>query len=61
MSRGLTNREIAAELFVTPETVKTHLKRLGDKLGERRRAGMVSCASRLGLLSVTPLAVAVPL
>jgi two-component system nitrate/nitrite response regulator NarL len=51
MSDGLTGREIASSLYVTEATVKTHVRRLGEKLGERRRAGMILVASRMGLLS----------
>ena len=54
MAEGCTAREIAAALFVTEATVKTHVQRLGQKLGERRRAGMVLRAHRLGLLTLAP-------
>jgi DNA-binding NarL/FixJ family response regulator len=39
---GRTNAEIAAELFVTVPTVKTHLTRILDKLGVRNRAELAS-------------------
>lgn len=35
--RGLTNAQIAAELFVAPRTVKTHLEHAFKKLGVRSR------------------------
>jgi RNA polymerase sigma factor (sigma-70 family) len=34
--RGLKNKEIAEKLFVTPETVKQHLKNIKDKTGFTR-------------------------
>ncbi|MBY0443493.1 MAG: response regulator transcription factor [Mycobacteriaceae bacterium] len=42
---------IAAELFLAPSTVKTHVQRLYDKLGVSDRAAAVAEAMRQGLLS----------
>lgn len=39
-SEGLTNREIADQLFLSEETIKTHMKGLLRKLGIARRAGI---------------------
>lgn len=50
MSRGLSNPEIGAELFLAAETVKTHAKRLLHKLGAIDRAHAVALAFRQGLL-----------
>jgi DNA-binding CsgD family transcriptional regulator len=44
IAQGLSNREIAAELFVSPETVKTHLAHMFDKLGVRSRAAVAALA-----------------
>ncbi len=37
VAQGLSNSEIAAELFITLSTVKTHLTSLMTKLGARNR------------------------
>ncbi len=47
---GSTNKEVAAELGVSEETVKTLLGRAFAKLGARKRAEAVAEAQRLGLL-----------
>ena len=48
--RGLSNREIAAELFVGPATVKTYVSRLLDKFDTGSRVGLVVGAYESGLL-----------
>ena len=47
---GLSTREIARRLWVTEETVKTHVRRLHDRLGARTRAHAVAIAYRSGIL-----------
>jgi DNA-binding NarL/FixJ family response regulator len=47
---GATNREVARELGVSDETIKTILARVFAKLGVRRRAEAVSEAHQLGLI-----------
>jgi predicted ATPase/class 3 adenylate cyclase/DNA-binding CsgD family transcriptional regulator len=42
IAQGFSNREIAAELFVSAETVKTHLAHMFDKLGVRSRAAVAA-------------------
>lgn len=50
VAAGATNREVAQELGVGDETVKTLLSRTFAKLGVRRRAEAVSAAHERGLL-----------
>lgn len=50
VAEGRANRDVAAELFVSEATVKTHLRHVYDKLGVSDRAGAVSTAYRKGLL-----------
>src|SRR5579862_2306450 len=47
----LTAPEIAAELYVSPNTVKTHMRNLYAKLGTHRRHEAVERARALGLLA----------
>jgi LuxR family transcriptional regulator, maltose regulon positive regulatory protein len=47
----LSAREIANELYVSPNTVKTHMHRLYSKLGTHRRGEAVTRAGALGLLA----------
>jgi DNA-binding NarL/FixJ family response regulator len=51
--RGLTNREIADVLFLSPLTVKTHVNHAMVKLGARDRAQLVTVAVRAGILPTT--------
>jgi ATP/maltotriose-dependent transcriptional regulator MalT len=50
MSCGLSNKRIAQELQITPETVKSHAKGIFVKLAVQTRAHAVSKAGALGLL-----------
>jgi NarL family two-component system response regulator LiaR len=50
VARGLSNREIAGQLFVSENTVKTHCARAFDKLGAARRTQAVQRGKELGLL-----------
>lgn len=49
IGRGRTNSEIAAELYVSEATVKTHINHIFSKLGARDRAQAVVLAHQLGL------------
>jgi ATP/maltotriose-dependent transcriptional regulator MalT len=50
IARGLSNREIATQLFVSENTIKTHCSRAFDKLGAARRTQAVRRCKELGLL-----------
>jgi DNA-binding CsgD family transcriptional regulator len=51
IAAGLSNREIAAKLFVSENTVKTHSSRLFDKLNAKRRTQAVQIAKEAGLIA----------
>lgn len=50
VAAGRSNKEIAAALGVSPNTVKTHVARLYEKLEAKRRTDAVLKARELGLL-----------
>ncbi len=50
IAAGLTNREIAARLFISPETVKKHAGNIYGKLNVSSRMEAAATARRLGLL-----------
>ena len=50
IAAGHSNKQIAARLHVSPNTVKTHVARLFDKLGARRRTEALRKARELGLV-----------
>lgn len=50
LASGLTNREIAETLFISPETVKKHTGHIYDKLDVGNRMEAVARAQGLGLL-----------
>jgi DNA-binding NarL/FixJ family response regulator len=51
LAAGRSNKEIARRLEVSPNTVKTHLARLYEKLGAERRTDAINRARELGILS----------
>ena len=50
LAAGYANKEIAARLHVSPNTVKTHVARLLEKLEARRRTDALRKARELGLV-----------
>lgn len=50
IAAGHSNKEIAARLHVSPNTVKAHVARLFEKLGARRRTDALRRARELGLV-----------
>lgn len=50
LAKGMTSSQIAAELFITENTVKTHVRHILEKLEAANRAEAVSRAIQLGLI-----------
>jgi DNA-binding NarL/FixJ family response regulator len=46
LSTGMTNRELGSHLYISENTIKTHLRRLYVKLGVRNRAQAASLAGQ---------------
>jgi DNA-binding NarL/FixJ family response regulator len=51
VARGLTDREIGEQLFISASTVRSHLDRTAEKTGLRRRAELTRLAVDLGLIN----------
>jgi len=56
LAGGASNAKIAETLFVTPNTVRTHLDRIRDKTGARNRAELTRYAIQAGIEPVVPSA-----
>ncbi len=50
LAAGRSNKEIARALEVSPNTVKTHVARLFEKLDARRRTDAINRARELGIV-----------
>lgn len=50
IAAGRSNKEIAARLHVSPNTVKTHVARLFEKLEAKRRTDAIARARSLGIV-----------
>lgn len=50
LALGHTNRDIATQLFISPDTVKTHLEHIYQKLGATDRTAAVAEAMRRRLI-----------
>jgi DNA-binding CsgD family transcriptional regulator len=49
VGRGRTDAQIAEQLFISVHTVRSHLERIRDKTGCRRRADLTRFALHAGL------------
>jgi DNA-binding NarL/FixJ family response regulator len=54
VGKGLTNEEIAGELFVADTTVRTHIRHILEKLELRDRIQAVVLAYDTGVVRPTP-------
>ena len=54
LARGLTNKQVALELVVSPATVRSHVEHILAKLDLRSRAQIAVWVSMQGLLSAEP-------
>ncbi len=52
LARGYSNAQVAEELVLSPNTVRTHVQNILRKLGVRSKLAAVSLALRLGLVRV---------
>jgi DNA-binding CsgD family transcriptional regulator len=50
LAAGHSNKQIAANLHVSPNTIKTHVARLFEKLGAKRRTEAIRRARELGIV-----------
>jgi DNA-binding CsgD family transcriptional regulator len=50
VAQGRTDAQIAAQLYITVRTVSSHLDRIRDKTGCRRRADITRLALSVGLV-----------
>jgi DNA-binding CsgD family transcriptional regulator len=50
VARGRTDTQIAAQLYISVRTVRSHLDRIRDKTGSRRRADLTRLALQAGLV-----------
>ena len=54
VAAGEKDQDIAAQLFIATTTVHSHLERIRDKTGARRRAELTNLAHRLGIAPTNP-------
>src|SRR5256884_6814094 len=54
VAQGLTNREIAAKLFISERTADGHLEHIREKLGVNTRAQVTAWVVRRGTVELAP-------
>lgn len=54
VARGMNNRTIAGELFISESTVKAHMLHIFEKLGVADRTAAVTTALRRGIIRLEP-------
>lgn len=52
LAEGRTSRQVCRDLYIEADTLKTHLYRIGKRMGCGGRAGMVGMAFRAGVLRI---------
>jgi len=57
LAEGLTAKEVAAKLFISPKTVENHRTNLMKKLGLKSTVELVRYAARLGLIDIETWAI----
>ena len=50
LARGQSNRDMAEQLYLSPDTVKHHIQHIYDKIGVSTRAGATLFAMENALL-----------
>jgi NarL family two-component system response regulator LiaR len=53
LARGLTNKQIAAELVISERTAKFHVSSLLSKFGASNRTEVVAIAAQQGLVELS--------
>ena len=57
LAEGLTSREVAKQLFISPKTVENHRTNLMKKLSLKSSVELVRYAARLGLIDIETWAI----
>jgi len=57
LAEGMTAREVAAKLFISPKTVENHRTNLMKKLGLHSTVELLRYAARLGLIDLDTWAI----
>ncbi len=52
LAEGLSTREVAQQLYISPKTVENHRANLMKKLGLQNSVELVRYAARLGIIDV---------